>query len=160
MTAKPTSTSRTTRARGQAAADRRLDAAAKVAAPEQAVVTSPPPDPNYPRFRVDPERGVRLADVNPDDSEHYTRKKDVADELDKQRKRIRDLQARLYAEHKRSLLMVLQATDTGGKDGTSRASSRASTPRAARSGRSRHRPPRSSTTTSCGATTRGCLARA
>ncbi|HEX8859700.1 MAG TPA: PPK2 family polyphosphate kinase, partial [Actinomycetes bacterium] len=119
MTAKPTSsTDRATRAGGRAAADRRANAAAKVAAPEQVVVTSPPPDPDYPRFRVDPERGVRLADVDPDESEHYARKKDVADELDKQRKRIRDLQARLYGEHKRSLLMVLQAMDTGGKDGT------------------------------------------
>jgi PPK2 family polyphosphate:nucleotide phosphotransferase len=119
MTAKPTSnTERATRAGGRAAADRRANAAAKVAAPEQVVVTSPPPDPDYPRFRVDPERGVRLADVDPDESEHYTRKKDVADELNKQRKRIRELQARLYGEHKRSLLMVLQAMDTGGKDGT------------------------------------------
>jgi PPK2 family polyphosphate:nucleotide phosphotransferase len=91
---------------------------AKVTAPEQVVVSSPPPDPNYPRFRVDPERGVRLATVDPDESEHYAKKKDVADELDKQRKRIRDLQARFYGEHKRSLLIVLQAMDTGGKDGT------------------------------------------
>jgi PPK2 family polyphosphate:nucleotide phosphotransferase len=119
MTAKPTSsTGRTTRAGGRAAAGRRAEAAAKVAAPEQVVVASPPPDPDYPRFRVNPERGVRLADVDPDESEHYARKKDVADELDRQRGRIRDLQARLYGEHKRSLLMVLQAMDTGGKDGT------------------------------------------
>jgi PPK2 family polyphosphate:nucleotide phosphotransferase len=109
---------RSTRAGGRAAAERRADAAAKVAAPEQVVVSSPPPDPDYPRYRVDPERGVRLAEVDPDESEHYARKKDVADELDKQRKRIRGLQARLYGEHKRSLLLVLQAMDTGGKDGT------------------------------------------
>jgi PPK2 family polyphosphate:nucleotide phosphotransferase len=112
------STGRTARRGGRAAADRRADAAAKVAAPEQVVVASPPPDPDYPRFRVDPERGIRLADVDADESEHYARKKDAADELDKQRKRIRSLQARLYGEHQRSLLMVLQAMDTGGKDGT------------------------------------------
>src|SRR5438552_18806160 len=29
-----------------------------------------------------------------------------------------DLQERLYAEHKRALLLVLQGMDTGGKDGT------------------------------------------
>ncbi|HEX8863623.1 MAG TPA: hypothetical protein VGC06_31885, partial [Actinomycetes bacterium] len=76
MTAKPTSsTDRATRAGSRAAADRRANAAAKIAAPEQVVVTSPPPDPDYPRFRVDPERGVRLADVDPDESEHYARKK-------------------------------------------------------------------------------------
>jgi PPK2 family polyphosphate:nucleotide phosphotransferase len=113
-----TTTRRTTAAAGRAAADRKADGAAKVAAPEQMVVSPPPPDPNYPRFRVDPERGVKLTDFDPDESEHYERKKDVADELGRQRKRIRDLQARLYGEHKRSMLIVLQAMDTGGKDGT------------------------------------------
>ena len=36
----------------------------------------------------------------------------------KQLKRISKLQERLYAENKQSLLIVLQAMDTGGKDGT------------------------------------------
>ncbi len=112
-----TATRRPSRA-GQAAADHKTDAAATVATPEKMVVASPPPDPDYPRFRVEPDHPVRLAAADPDESEHYTRKKDVTDELDKQRKRIRDLQARLYGEHKRSMLIVLQAMDTGGKDGT------------------------------------------
>ena len=34
--------------------------------------------------------------------------------------RLADLQQRLWAEHRRSLLLVLQALDTGGKDGTIR----------------------------------------
>ncbi|MGY2051826.1 polyphosphate kinase 2 family protein [Methylobacterium sp. JK268] len=37
-----------------------------------------------------------------------------------ERARIRSFQERLYAEHRRSLLVILQATDTGGKDGTIR----------------------------------------
>jgi PPK2 family polyphosphate:nucleotide phosphotransferase len=37
-----------------------------------------------------------------------------------ERARIQSLQERLYAEHRRSLLVVLQAIDTGGKDGTIR----------------------------------------
>ena len=61
---------------------------------------------------------MRLADVDPDESEHYQGKKDVNDELKRHRHRISDLQAKLYGEHKRSLLIVLQAMDTGGKDGT------------------------------------------
>jgi PPK2 family polyphosphate:nucleotide phosphotransferase len=61
---------------------------------------------------------TRLADIDPDESEGYQRKKDVADELKRHRDRISDLQARLYGEQKRSLLIVLQAMDTGGKDGT------------------------------------------
>jgi len=59
-----------------------------------------------------------LADVDPDESEGYARKKDVNEELRRHRDRISDLQARLYGEQRRSLLIVLQAMDTGGKDGT------------------------------------------
>ncbi|HEX8416959.1 MAG TPA: polyphosphate kinase 2 family protein, partial [Methylobacterium sp.] len=38
-----------------------------------------------------------------------------------ERARIQALQEKLYAEHRRSLLVVFQAIDTGGKDGTIRA---------------------------------------
>jgi PPK2 family polyphosphate:nucleotide phosphotransferase len=92
--------------------------AAEVAAPESVVVDDPPPAPDYPRYRVEPGRPVRLAEIDPGQSEGYTKKKQVAKELAKQRERIADLQGRLYAEHRRSLLIVLQAMDTGGKDGT------------------------------------------
>jgi PPK2 family polyphosphate:nucleotide phosphotransferase len=86
--------------------------------PEQVVVTEPPPEPDYPRYRVEPGADLRLSAVDPDESEHFGRKKDVAPELAHHRDRIADLQARLYAENRRSLLLVLQAMDTGGKDGT------------------------------------------
>lgn len=78
------------------------------------------PRPDYPRYRVEPGHRLVLADVNPDESEGYTRKKELAEELDHQIDRISDLQARLYAERRQSLLIVLQALDTGGKDGTIR----------------------------------------
>jgi PPK2 family polyphosphate:nucleotide phosphotransferase len=109
-----------TRGRGKAgsAADRATEQAATVTRPERLVVEQPPPDPDYPRYRVEPGSRLRLAEVDPDESEHYRRKKDVADALKQQRERIADLQARLYAEKRRSLLIVLQAMDTGGKDGT------------------------------------------
>lgn len=41
--------------------------------------------------------------------------------LRRERARISDFQERLYAERRRSLLLVFQAIDTGGKDGTIRA---------------------------------------
>jgi len=72
----------------------------------------------YPRYRVEPGERVSLATIDPDETEHYRKKKDVAKELEKQRRRIQGLQARLYAENERGLLIVLQAMDTGGKDGT------------------------------------------
>ncbi|MBA3943674.1 MAG: polyphosphate kinase 2 family protein, partial [Herpetosiphonaceae bacterium] len=92
----------------------------QVAAPERSAMTGAPPDPNYPQYRIEPEQHMKLASFEPDASEHYHSGKDVKDELDLQRKRIEDLQARLYAERKQGLLIVLQAMDTGGKDGTVR----------------------------------------
>jgi PPK2 family polyphosphate:nucleotide phosphotransferase len=101
-----------------AATGKVLEEADDVTHPERTVVAEPPPEPDYPRFRVEPGTRMRLAEVDPDESEHYGRKKDVNEELRRHRDRISDLQARLYGEQRRSLLIVLQAMDTGGKDGT------------------------------------------
>ena len=87
-------------------------------APEKVVVEDPPPAPDYPSYRVEPGKRASLAGIDPDETEHYRKKKDVAKELEKQRRRIQDLQERLYAENEQGLLIVLQAMDTGGKDGT------------------------------------------
>src|SRR5215204_4627145 len=73
---------------------------------------------DYPGYRVEPGERVSLATVDPGETEHYEKKKDVLGELEKQRRRIQDLQGKLYAENKQGLLIVLQAMDTGGKDGT------------------------------------------
>ena len=104
--------------RSRAAAAEATGEQARTVRPEQVVVADPPPEPDYPRYRVEPGAGLRLADVDPDESEHYGRKKDVVPELERNRERIADLQGRLYAENRRSVLLVLQAMDTGGKDGT------------------------------------------
>lgn len=93
------------------------DPVTAAAAPEEQVVESPPPKPDYARYRVEPGVPIRLQDMSPDESEGYGAKRDVTDELSAHRKRIADLQARLYAEQRQSLLIVLQAMDTGGKDG-------------------------------------------
>jgi len=84
-------------------------------APEKVVVEDPP---DYPRYRVEPGKRLSLAAIDPDETEHYRKKKDIAKELERQRRRIQDLQERLYAENEQGLLIVLQAMDTGGKDGT------------------------------------------
>ncbi len=91
---------------------------ADLMSPETLVVSAPPPDPDYPRYRVQPGEPIVLADFAPDASEHYKKSKDVEKELEHQRDRLGKLQQRLYAENQRSLLIVLQAMDTGGKDGT------------------------------------------
>ena len=72
---------------------------------------------DHARYRIDPGETVRLADISPGDCEGYASKSDAASELDRHQERISELQERLYAEQRRSLLIVLQAMDTGGKDG-------------------------------------------
>jgi PPK2 family polyphosphate:nucleotide phosphotransferase len=69
---------------------------------------------------VEPGERVELSNVDPDQTEQYEHKHDAKNELQKQTERIEELQARLYAESRQALLVVLQAIDTGGKDGTIR----------------------------------------
>lgn len=91
---------------------------ADVMSPETIVVDEPPPKPDYPRYRVNPEEPIVLAELDPNITEEYAKKKDAEEELEYQRQRLGKLQEQLYAENKRSLLIVLQAMDTAGKDGT------------------------------------------
>ena len=81
--------------------------------PERFVVEKPPPEPDYPRYRVEPGTAFRLSDVDPGETEHYRGKKDVRQQLEAQRGRIAELQERLYAENRQGLLIVLQAMDPG-----------------------------------------------
>ncbi|WP_438346346.1 polyphosphate kinase 2 family protein [Methylorubrum populi] len=68
---------------------------------------------------VGPGQAFSLAAINPDATGGLD-KAEAKAALDAQRARIRSLQEKLYAEHRRSLLVVFQAIDTGGKDGTIR----------------------------------------
>ncbi|MDQ6861415.1 MAG: polyphosphate kinase 2 family protein [Verrucomicrobiota bacterium] len=65
---------------------------------------------------VSPGKPVRLVEINPGASGGPSKAK-AAKEGDKLQERLRDLQEALYAEHRRGLLIVIQAMDTGGKDG-------------------------------------------
>jgi PPK2 family polyphosphate:nucleotide phosphotransferase len=114
----PTNNIATESSKTEQAAAKATTEVADVMSPETLVVDEPPPKPDYPHYRVQPGKPIVLADINPDTAEHYKKQKDVEKELEKQRDRLIDLQRRLYAENKHSLLVVLQAMDTGGKDGT------------------------------------------
>ncbi len=73
------------------------------------------------RHRVREGQAVRLKDWNPTDTSGFRgKKKDGLEELSDLRERLDSLQEKLYAEHKHSLLVVLQGMDTSGKDGTIR----------------------------------------
>src|SRR5579859_1781151 len=74
---------------------------------------------NSKKFLVKPGKKLKLADHDPDDSHGFT--KNMADrQLIKHRAKLDQLQELLYAGRQHALLIVLQAMDAGGKDGTIR----------------------------------------
>ena len=72
------------------------------------------------KLRIKPGRKVDLADFPTDATPGYKQKPDMDEILRDHAARMADLQYLMFAENKRSLLIVLQAMDTGGKDGTIR----------------------------------------
>src|SRR3954469_10940355 len=69
---------------------------------------------------VDGGAKIRLAEIDAN-AKPAGSKRDGTKAADKLRDRLSELQQALYAEHKRSLLIVVQAMDTGGKDGAIKA---------------------------------------
>lgn len=68
-------------------------------------------------FRVQPDSKVKLAAIDPANTLNFT--KDQTKDIRRENARhIEDLQYKLYAENRQSLLIILQALDAGGKDGT------------------------------------------
>ncbi len=72
----------------------------------------------YNRFRVKPGHKVHLDRWDPADTAGYKSKEHAEEDLARNLERLSELGHLLYAERKRSLLVVLQGMDTGGKDGT------------------------------------------
>src|SRR5690242_13075341 len=71
------------------------------------------------KFRIRPGKEVHLAEFDPESADGIKGDHDQAKEiLEKLTNQLDNLQERLYAEHKHSLLIVLQGMDTSGKDGT------------------------------------------
>lgn len=73
-----------------------------------------------PILQVQPGQRVKLAEIDPDDTGSLTDKDEAEERLAENIERMAELQNILYAENKRALLIVLQALDAGGKDGTIR----------------------------------------
>jgi PPK2 family polyphosphate:nucleotide phosphotransferase len=71
--------------------------------------------------RLDPNEKISLDEINADGKNYHNNRKAAEKEFKKLRKEFRELQARFYAEDKRKFLIVFQAMDAGGKDGTIRA---------------------------------------
>jgi PPK2 family polyphosphate:nucleotide phosphotransferase len=70
------------------------------------------------KFRVQPGDTVKLSAIDPNYHGKHANHEDAKLEIAGDGQKLFDLQYLLYAENRRSLLIVLQAMDTGGKDGT------------------------------------------
>jgi PPK2 family polyphosphate:nucleotide phosphotransferase len=69
-------------------------------------------------YRVDNGKHFRLKDFDPGDTGHWESEDDAKAQLQKDIARMTDLQAQLYAQDNWSLLLIFQALDAAGKDGT------------------------------------------
>jgi len=74
---------------------------------------------NHP-FRVEPGKRFSMARIDPDDTGSLGDKVEAHDRLEKDLEILPKLQYLLYADGTRAVLVVLQAMDTGGKDGVIR----------------------------------------
>jgi len=72
------------------------------------------------KLMVEPGQKVRLSKTDPDSTDGVKNKQEAEERLEKNVARLAQLQYLLYAEKKRAVLIVFQAMDAGGKDGTIR----------------------------------------
>src|SRR4051812_37809173 len=63
-----------------------------------------------------PGKKIRLSKIDPDETGSFD-KDEAHDRLGKLQEKLLEVQEIFYAEQRRSLLIVFQAMDTGGKDG-------------------------------------------
>ncbi len=70
------------------------------------------------KHRIENGKEFRLSEVDPDDTGRFKKKEDAEAATEADILRLRALHERFYVDNRRSLLIVLQAIDTGGKDGT------------------------------------------
>ena len=72
------------------------------------------------RFRVEPDKRFVLAKRDPADASAFPDRGEAEMQSKADAKTINEWQDKLFAEGKRALLVILQGTDTAGKDGTIR----------------------------------------
>jgi len=75
---------------------------------------------NHKHFIVPPGKKIRLKDYDPGFTGPYKDQDEASDKLKKDVERLAKYQEVLYAQNSNALLVILQAMDTAGKDGTIR----------------------------------------
>ncbi len=74
--------------------------------------------PHTGRYTLEPGTQVYLDKLDPSDTSGFAGKTDAEQlESKKLNEKLREFQEKLYAEHQQRVLVILQAVDTGGKDG-------------------------------------------
>jgi PPK2 family polyphosphate:nucleotide phosphotransferase len=69
-------------------------------------------------YRIDDGKDFRLKDFDPADTSHWDSEESAAEKLQKDIARMTELQDKLYAQDRWSVLLIFQAMDAAGKDGT------------------------------------------
>ena len=70
------------------------------------------------KFRVKPGEKLRLGKIDPSFTGEHQSDAMAREATEHSRAKLAQMQNLLYAEHRHSILIVLQAVDAGGKDGT------------------------------------------
>lgn len=70
------------------------------------------------KFLVPPKTPINLADYNPAYIDGFENEAAAQEQLENDIKRLRKLQDKLYADNRYSVLLIFQAMDAAGKDGT------------------------------------------
>ncbi|MBT8378898.1 MAG: polyphosphate kinase 2 family protein [Ignavibacteria bacterium] len=73
---------------------------------------------NTKKFLISPNKKINLSKIRTDETLGISSKKDSVKLLKKNVEQMRELQAKVYAQDKYSLLIIFQAMDAAGKDGT------------------------------------------
>lgn len=69
-------------------------------------------------YRYDGDREFKLSKVSTNETSFESDRKKAEEKMDKNFEKIQELQSRLYAEKKEGLIILFQAMDAAGKDGT------------------------------------------
>ena len=69
-------------------------------------------------YRIDEGKNFRLKDIDPADIGHWDSQEEAAERLQKDIARMGEMQNTLYAQDRWALLLIFQAMDAAGKDGT------------------------------------------
>lgn len=76
--------------------------------------------PDHDKHRIKPDQKVELKTIDPDGKDYNLSREECEERFQKLREELISLQEVLYAEGRQKLLVVFQAMDGGGKDGTIR----------------------------------------